>query len=416
MLSVNEALARVLTDVPRVGSERVFLADALGRLLAASVRSPEDLPPWTNSAMDGYAVIAADVPGTLHVLETIAAGAVPTVGVKRGKASRIMTGAPVPGGADAIVMMEDTRTEGESVVIGVSARAGQHFRRQGSDVRTGDVVATQGQTLTPGRIGLLASLGIPSVRVAVRPRVAILSTGDEVVEPGFPLGPGQIHSSNTHALTALVRDAGGEPVDMGNVRDDPSALAEAFAEAARFDVVVSTGGVSVGDFDHVKGVIGGGVEFWRVAMKPGKPLAYGHIGGKPVFGLPGNPVSCMVNFLQFVRPVLRTMMGDPRPFLPVVRANVLAAIRRQPGRDEFLRVRLERAGEHIHAIPAGGHQGSGNVRSMADAHGFLLVGANATEVSGVVNVQVYDWGFMAGEDAAYGWAAAGAASGEAECC
>lgn len=416
MLSVSEALFRVLADVPRLGAEPVRLEEALGRLLAADVVSPEDLPPWTNSAMDGYAVITDDLPRTLVVLETIAAGAVPTQRVERGQASRIMTGAPVPDGADAIVMMEDTVTVGEAVHIAGSARPGQHFRRQGSDVRAGDVVATQGQLLTAGRIGLLASLGIPTVWVARRPRVAIFSTGDEVVAPDMSLGPGQIHSSNTHALLSLVRESGGVPVDMGNIRDDPAKIAAAFAEAASCDIVVSTGGVSVGDFDHVKGAIGGGVEFWRVAMKPGKPLAYGHIGGTPVFGLPGNPVSCMVNFLQFVRPVLRAMMGDLHPFLPVVQAHLPKPLKRQPGRDEFVRVRLERAGDHIHAVPSGGHQGSGNVRSMADAHGFLLVGADATEVSGIVNVQVFDWSFMAGSEPAYGWADGAGASREDECC
>jgi molybdopterin molybdotransferase len=270
--------------------------------------------------------------------------------------------------------------------------------------------------LTPGAVGLAAALGVPSLLVGVRPRVAVLSTGDEVVEPGFALGPGQIHSSNTHALAALVTQAGGVPVDLGNVRDDPAAIGEAFARAAACDLVVSTGGVSVGDFDHVKGVIGGGVEFWRVAMKPGKPLAFGHVGGKPTFGLPGNPVSCMVNFLQFVRPVVRAMLGDRAPFLPVLRVPLERAMKRQPGRPEFLRVTLALGPDGPVARAAGGHQGSGNVLSMAHAHGFVLVDAHATEVSGLVPVQVFDTSFLASEHAGYAWTPAPGGGAADPCC
>jgi molybdopterin molybdotransferase len=243
------------------------------------------------------------------------------------------------------------------------------------------------------------------VRVSVRPRVGILSTGDELVEPGGALGPGQIHSSNGHALAALVREAGGVPVDLGNAPDDPVAIGAAFRAALRCDLVVSTGGVSVGDYDHVKGVLkdlGLTMDFWRVAMKPGKPLAYGVLGGTPVFGLPGNPVSCMVNFYQFVRPVLRTMLGDPTPYLPVIQAEMVGRSRRRPGRAEFVRVRLFRDGDTVRAEVAG-HQGSAGVLSMADAHGFALLPEAATEVAGTVAVQVFDPGFLAGAEASYRW-------------
>jgi molybdopterin molybdotransferase len=269
-------------------------------------------------------------------------------------------------------------------------------------VPAGVTVLHRGQAMTAGAIGVCASLGIPSVRVALRPRVGILSTGDEVVETGLPLGPGQIHSSNNHALAALVREAGGVPVDLGTVRDDPAAMAAAFREGLGLcDVLLSTGGVSVGDYDHVKGVLaelGVAMDFWKVAMKPGKPLAFGTFERRPVFGLPGNPVSCMVNFHQFVRPMLRTMLGDPNPFLPVVTATIAQARRRAPGRPEFVRVRLAREGDGFVAHVFG-HQGSASVLSMADAHGYALVDADAEEVSGVVGVQVFDWSFAAGPEA-----------------
>jgi molybdopterin molybdotransferase len=204
----------------------------------------------------------------------------------------------------------------------------------------------------------------------------------------------------------LVLAAGGVPVDLGNVPDDPAAIRSAFQEAAaEADVVVSTGGVSVGDFDHVKGVLGAGVHFWKVAMKPGKPLAFGTVGGKPFFGLPGNPVSCMVNFLQFVRPMLRKMQGDPRPFLPVLRARLSRPLRRQPGRVELVRVSLAWEGGVLVATPAGGHQGSGNVRSMAEAHGFAMLDATRDRVEGEVAVQVYDPGFGTADAPNYRWGA-----------
>ncbi|MBM4367366.1 MAG: molybdopterin molybdotransferase MoeA [Deltaproteobacteria bacterium] len=417
MLSVEEAVARVMAQVPPGATERVFLAEALGRVLREEVRAAAPVPRFANSAMDGYALRAADVPGTLEVLETIAAGRVGHRVVGPGQASRIMTGAPVPEGADAVVMVEDTRAEGDRVVVATSARAGQHLRPAGADVREGEVVLSPGTVLGAGAIGLLATLGWPSVRVAARPRVAILSTGDEVVEPGFALGPGQIHSSNTHALSAQVRAAGGLPVDLGTVRDDPAAIGEAFAGAASVgDLVVSTGGVSVGDFDHVKGAIGSGMDFWKVAMKPGKPLAYGRVGGKPCFGLPGNPVSCMVNFYQFVRPVLRAMMGDPSPYLPVVDAHLSRPVKRATGRVEFLRVALSRQDGRLVAVPVGGHQGSGNVRSMAEAHGFALLDARSAVVEGHVPVQVFDWSFEAAAAPSYRWGQGAGGEGEAGCC
>lgn len=403
MLSVPEALRRVLAELGRLPTERVFLAEAYERVLAEDVHAPGPLPAWPASAMDGYALRAADAPGELRVLETIPAGGWPAHRVGPGQASRIMTGAPVPEGADAVVMVEDSEAEGDRVHIRVTARVGQHLRPRGADVAAGERLLRAGETLSPGRVGLVATVGLPSVRVVARPRVALISTGDEVVEPGFSLGPGQIHSSNTHALSGLVRRAGAIPVDLGNIPDDPAQLSAAFASAAACDLVVSTGGVSVGDFDHVKAVLGGGMEFWKVDMKPGKPLAFGRIGARPVFGLPGNPVSCMVNFLQFVRPAIRTMLGDPAPFLPVVEAELDGPVRRHPGRPEFVRVSLRVEAGRLVASPAGGHQGSGNLRSMAEGHGFALVSADAPALAGRVPVQVFDPGFLAAASAEFPW-------------
>lgn len=413
MLTVEEALARVLARVPTNATERVPLQSARGRVLAETVTARVDLPPWAGSAMDGFAVRAGDVPGELKVIETIAAGKVPTMSVLAGTASRIMTGAPVPTGADAVVMVEDTESfevGGEACVrVRTAATPGQHIRPAGSEIAAGVETLRPGVVLGFGAIGVLAALGHATVVVWVKPRVGLLSTGDEVVEPGFPLGPGQIWSSNLHALAALCEDAGAEPVYLGNVSDDPVATAAAFRRAMLCDVVVSTGGVSVGDFDHVKQVMaelggadGAGIEFWRVAMKPGKPLAYGFIGGRPVFGLPGNPVSCMVNFLQFVRPVLRTMLGDPRPFLPVVQARLDRPWRRKAGRAELVRVALAAGPEGLVAAVVG-VQGSAHLAGMAMAHGLMLVAAETAEVSGPVNVQVFDPTWGASTEAGYRW-------------
>jgi molybdopterin molybdotransferase len=418
MLTVEAAQRRILALIPPNGGERVDLGAARDRVLAEDVASGVELPRWPGSAMDGYAVRAADVPGRLQVLETIPAGGVPTHALGAGQASRIMTGAPVPEGADAVVMVEDTADDGEHVVVRVAAQPGQHIRPRGSEVARGRVVLRRGQRISPGALGVLAALGIPSVRVFMRPRVGVLSTGDELVEPGFAPGPGQIWSSNSFALMGLVEEAGGEPVHLGNVLDRPEALAAAFRDAMGCDVVVSTGGVSVGDYDHVKDVLAGlgvAMDFWRVAMKPGKPLAFGRLGDTPVFGLPGNPVSCMVNFLQFVRPLLRKMLGDPRPFLPVVEATMTGPWQRRGGRPELVRVRLEHREGGLFATITGG-QGSAHLLGMADAHGFALLDADQTRLEGRVRVQVFDPAFLAGASPDYGLASFGGEHLDVEGC
>lgn len=416
LLTVEEALARCLEAARPVVPERVPLAEAYGRVLAEPLRSPVALPLWDNSAMDGFAVRAADLQGlqgdgphhdhdhascdapraqgdgvVLRVLETIAAGSPGVEEVEPGTTSRIMTGAPMPRGADAVVMREDSEPLDEQHVrLRGHARVGQHVRRAGSEVRPGDLLLPAGEPLSPAAVGVAAAVGLTDLLVARRPRVAILATGDEVAPPGATLRPGQIWSSNTLTLIGLVREAGGEPVDCGTAPDTLEGTRAAFRRALSCDVILSTGGVSVGDFDVVKEALaaeGADMRFWKVRMKPGKPLALGLIGGRPAFGLPGNPVSTVVNFLQFVRPVLRISLGDTRPYLPVVDAILEGELRRAPGREELVRVSLRWEGGRLLARPTG-DQGSGQLTSVARGHGLMLVGREATSVPDGATVPV----------------------------
>jgi len=410
---------------------RVSLWDAPGRWLAEDVHAREPLPRWDNSAMDGYAVIAADtaeLPGgdggdacaapgetpeagrPLRVLETIAAGGVGTQTVEPGTCSRIMTGAPMPPGADAVVMREHVdERDPDEVVIGRVARPGQNVRRAGEEQPAGACLVACGTPLHAAALGLCAMAGRTEVTVVARPRVAILATGDEVQPPGSPLGPGQIWSSNTVALAAMVREAGGEPVDAGIAPDDLEGTRAAFREAlsSEPDLLLSTGGVSVGDFDVVRQAladVGADMDFWKVRMKPGKPLAFGVIGGVPAFGLPGNPVSCLVNFLQFVRPVIRRALGDRHPFLPVLEATLTAPVRKRIGRDELVRVSLSKRADGLLATPTRS-QSSGQVSSMAHGHGFALLSADSdgAPTGARVAVQVFDESHACGEGPGYAW-------------
>lgn len=392
---MGQALERCLSAVLPVLPERVALDRAFGRVLAQDIVSPIDVPPWNNSAMDGFALRAQDAQAPLRVLETIAAGSMPTQRVLPGTCSRIMTGAPIPQGADCVVMVERTRFEQpDQVLIDERPTVGQNIRPQGGDVSTGQEVLKVGESMTPAAVAMVASLGIPSVLVAQAPRVAILGTGDEVIEPGFPRTPGQIYSSNTLALMGMVRQAGGEPVHCGIAPDDPEGLRLALERCLRCDLVLSTGGVSVGDFDHVKDVVGT-LNFWKVAVKPGKPLAFGAIKGVPFFGLPGNPVSCMVNFLQFVRPVIRRSMGDPKPFLPVIQARLTHPLRKRSGRAHLSRVTLSPSEQGWRATPTA-TQSSGVLMSMVLADGLTLLAPDAGDQAAgdLISVQVIrpDWG------------------------
>ena len=383
MLAVHEALDRVMATARRAPAETVPLALAHGRVLAEDVRSEVDVPPWDGSAMDGYAVRAADLRGeetTLRLLEVVRAGELPRLEVREGSASAVMTGAPMPGGADAVVPVEDSdRALSGAVTLRGGTQVGRYVRRRGCDIAAGSVVVAAGARLGAGALGLLASIGRTELAVVRQPRVGILGTGDEVVRPGSPRTGAQIWSSNHISLAALVTEAGGVPVDLGHAADDPAALDAALARGMELDLVLTTGGVSAGAYDLVRGALeraGVAVGFWKVRVKPGMPVVFGQrerAGGvTTVFGLPGNPVSCMVNFLLLVRPWLRATLGDPRPHLPRLAASAGHDIPSSPGRARLERVRLE-------AGPAGwtcwttGDQSSGVLRSMAGAHGLLLL-------------------------------------------
>lgn len=382
MLSVEEALARVLAAIPVLGSETVELTAALGRVLAEPVVAGRDLPPWDNSSMDGYAVRSADTahasaerPVRLRLLGEVPAGAVAERPVQGGDAYRILTGAPMPPGADAVVPQEEVRRDGGAVVLSRPVVAATFVRPRGEDIRAGDPVLGAGTVLGPPALGVLAALGKALVRVHQRPRVAILSTGDELVDVDQAPGPGQIPNSNTYTLSAQVREAGGVPLNLGIARDSREDLEERFRWGLAADMLVSSAGVSVGDRDFVREVmekLGAEMDFWKVSMRPGKPLTFGRLGGRPFFGLPGNPVSSMVTFELFVRPALRRMAGDPRLFRPRVTARMAEPLDNPGPRRGYLRVRLAGEGGGLVARPTG-DQGSGILKSMLLADGLAVV-------------------------------------------
>ncbi len=352
MLSVEEARASVMDRIERLEPYRVDLLDSLGCVLAADIVSDIAVSPFDNSAMDGYAVRAADTSGAtdaapvvLRVVDHIAAGRVSSVLVGEGEAARIMTGAPVPAGADSIVMVEHTvsldnaGSTGGTVAIGCPAVAGDHVRLAGEDVRVGETVLRAGEVVNAASVGLMAALGCAQVDVYRRPRVAIVSTGDELVGITDAPGPGQIRNSNSYSLAAQVLAAGGEPHMLGVARDNEADTRALLSRAPEFDIMVTTGGVSMGDFDVVKDVLEqiGVLDFWKVAMRPGAPQTYGTVGGTPFFGLPGNPTSTMVGFELFVRPAIRKMRGFGELDRPRVSARLAEDVKKKSDRRYFLR-------------------------------------------------------------------------------
>jgi molybdenum cofactor synthesis domain len=349
-------------------------------VLAADIVAGEAVPPFANTAMDGYAVRAADTAGApvrLHVVGDLPAGHAPTIPVGPGEAIRIMTGAPIPRGADAIVMVERTERDGDDgVIIQVAANLGEHVRSPGGDVQAGDEVFASGTVLGPAHLGVLASLGFADVPVYPRIRVGVISTGDELREGPGVLAPGQIRDSNRPMLLGLVAEAGAEAIDLGIGRDDEAAVTAMFRDAAATcDAIITSGGVSVGDYDVVKAVLGqlGALEWWQVAIKPAKPLAFGLVDGTPIFGLPGNPVSSHVSFELFARPALRQMMGQVDVDRPVVTAIAGAAMpRRADGRLHLDRVRVRYDGDHYVAVRSG-TQASNALAGMASANGLALI-------------------------------------------
>lgn len=407
-LSVADALEIVLEEARPLGAETVAAADALGRVLAEPIASSRDLPPADNSAMDGYALRARDasaLPAVLTLAGEVAAGGVAADSLEAGQAVRIFTGAPIPPGADCVVRQEDSEREGDRVRLLRVPQVGEHVRRAGEDVAAGERVLEPGSVLGPAHLGMLASLGRTVVSVRRRPRVAILSGGDELVEPDGDVSGGRIVASNSYSLAAQCREAGAEPSYLGIARDDPADLEWHLRSALGADVLVSSAGVSVGDRDHVRPVLeklGCGLRFWGVRMKPGFPLVFGRFDPGPlVFGLPGNPVSAMVTFEQFVRPALLTLQGYSRRFRPRVRARLAETLHKPAGRLHFVRVVLERCGDEIRARPTG-NQSSGVLHSMTRAHGLLVFPADATELveGDEASVHVLDGAFLAEVDPA----------------
>ncbi len=381
MISLEEARRHVLDRVARLGSTLVPLADAYGRVLADPVIATEQVPPFANTAMDGFAVRSldtADAPVTLEVVATIAAGD-PFEGViGPGQAARIMTGAPMPTGADAVVMVERTRFDADRLTVDVeiAVRPGNHVRFAGEDVQVGDELFAPGTVLTAGHLGVLASVGVAAVSILRCPRVGVVSTGDELVDAQRPLAPGEIRDANRHTLLALVAAAGWEPVDLGIAADDPSVLRTVFAEAVdRCDVILSSGGVSMGAFDYVKVVLDeiGDMRWMQIAIKPAKPFAFGMIGDTPVFGLPGNPVSSMVSFELLARTAIEWMAGSDRTELPLLWARSEDSLGHgSDGKTHLLRVEGQVDDHGIWHVRRAGGQGSHQLTAMARANALAF--------------------------------------------
>ena len=410
MLTVEAALEHVLSAFHPLEPERIPILEALDRVLAEDVRAGEDIPPHANSSMDGYAMLAADTSGAsidhpahLRIIGEIAAGYVPDAAVAPGTTMRIMTGAPIPPGVDAaataaataeaiaVVKVEDTETDGEWVNIHTEVSPGNYIRPAGEDVRQGELVLPKGTLVRSQEIGMLATLGHKEALVHRRPHVAILATGDEVVEIGQPLMPGKIRNANSYSNAAQVLKQGGMPLLLGIARDsveDLTAKIRAGLEQG-VDLFLTSGGVSVGDFDLVKDVLAaeGDIAFWRVRMKPGKPLAFGRIGGVPVLGLPGNPVSVMVSFEVFVRPAIWKMLGRTDLARPTLQATLMNEIARKDERRHYVRVRVEReAGEYCAYLTGG--QGSGILSSMVKANALAIIPEDWDHAPAGAQVQV----------------------------
>ncbi len=417
MISVEEALEKVLSYTEVLEPERKPILDCLGQVLAEDIYSTIDIPPLDNSAMDGYALRAADTHGAsessprcLSIVGELAAGSLPTREIRPGTAIRIMTGAPLPEGAEAVVRFEDTDevnrklSSGDLSQIGIlcPANKGLNVRFRGEDIAKGELILRKGKMLRPSEIGVLASLGRSTAQVIRRPVVAILSTGDELIALDQPLAPGKIHDSNTYTIAAEVSRYGGMPKILGIGRDSVQSLTEKIGEGLNADMLITSGGVSRGDYDMVKDVLArcGEIGFWTVCMKPGKPIAFGIMkkmeGGRekrvPHLGLPGNPVSSMITFEQFARPAILKMMGKEVLAKPAIQAIIEDDVVNSDGRRLFARVVVTKRGSQYYASLTG-PQGSGILTSMAKANGLAIIPENSQGVKAgeKVEVQMLDW-------------------------
>jgi len=404
MITVDEALGKILSHIHPLGFEKVSILDALERVIAEDIYAQRNIPPLDNSAMDGYALRVEDIqnasqehPIRLEVIEDLPAGVISKKKLEKGKAIRIMTGAPIPKGADTVVPVEETKQGDGFVLIFKATALDENIRKSGEDVKKGDRVISKGDAIRPAEVGMLASVGRSFVSVYQRPLVAILCTGDELVDVDGELDEVKIISSNSYTLAAQVKDCGAIPVQLGIAKDRKEEIEEKLYQGMRADVLISSAGVSVGDYDFVKDVmknLGMEMVFWKVAMRPGQPLAFGTIGGKPVFGLPGNPVSSMISFEQFVRPSLQKMMGHRILFRPVIEAILKEEIKKLLGRRYFIRgaVSFEKGQSFVTTT---GEQGSGILRSMVKANGLIVIPEDQERVRAgdKVKVQLLDRNF-----------------------
>ncbi|MDP2959860.1 MAG: molybdopterin molybdotransferase MoeA [candidate division Zixibacteria bacterium] len=382
MISFEEAQKKILNKIKVLPTTEVNILNSLDCVLAEDLHSSVNIPSFDNSAMDGFAVRSSDTkkakrknPVRLKIVEDLPAGSFSRRKLRKGEAIRIMTGAPIPERADCVVMVENTKPDGDWVNIFVPVTKGENIRYAGEDIKKDELVLKKGILIRPQEMGVLASLGKKEVKVIRRPKVAILSTGDELVSIDQPLSPGKIRDSNRYSLYGQILKAGGKVIDSGIVKDEEKILLKKIKEASsKADLILTTGGVSVGDYDLVKKVLAklGKVYFWKVNMKPGKPLAFGLIKGKPLFGLPGNPVSSMVVFDQFVRPSLLKMAGRKKLFRKKELAVIQEKVKKKPGRREFLRGKLSfKRGKYLAYLT--GPQGSGILKSMSLADGLVIL-------------------------------------------
>jgi molybdopterin molybdotransferase len=400
MISYDEALSGILEAISPLGLEKVNILDALGRVIGEDIYAGRALPPKDHSAMDGYALRAVDTLGTspekpifLDVVEDIPAGSIPAKRIEPGQAARIMTGAPLPEGADSVIRMEDTRKEEVRIAFLIEAKKGQYIRYAGEDVRQGEKVISRGDMIRPAEVGMLASLGRSFILVHQRPLIAIVATGNELLDIDEAPSSWKIVGSNSYSLAALVKECGGIPLQTGIAKDRRDDLSAKFRSAMRADLILSSGGVSVGDYDLIKEImkeVGNRMQFWQVAMKPGRPLAFGLLGDVPIVGLPGNPVAAMVSFEQFVRPAILKMLGHKNLFRRIVRARLDKDIEKKKGFRHFLPARIRWDGEDCTVTM--GEKGSGILKSMVRANGLIVLPEEVTEVrkGSMVKVQLLD--------------------------